>query len=75
MEDSNWINDVALQEGLKDYVRRSLKGKEILDFMKRDYEQYCWSIATLDRRLRVFISTIYIKTPHWKRFKLLYKRN
>ena len=54
MEDRNWINDVALEQGLRDFVRRSIKGKEILDFMKRDYEQYCWSIATLDRRLRFF---------------------
>ena len=40
MEDSNWINDVVLEQGLRDYVRKSLKGKEILNFMKRDYEQY-----------------------------------
>ena len=54
MKESNWINDVALEQGLRDYVWRSLKGKEILDFMKRDYEQYCWSIAALDRRLLFF---------------------
>ena len=54
MEDRNWINDVALEQGLRDFVRRSIKGKEILDFMKRDYEQYCWSIGTLDRRLCFF---------------------
>ena len=54
MEDSNWKNDVALEQDLKDYVRRNLKRKEILDFMKRDYEQYCWSRATLDRRLCFF---------------------
>ena len=40
MEDNNWINDAAPEQGLKDYVRKSLKGKEILDFMKRDYDQY-----------------------------------
>ena len=33
---------------------KNLKRKEILDFMKCYYEQYCWSIATLDRRLRYF---------------------
>ena len=54
MKDCNWINDVALEQGLMDYVRRSLKGKEILDFMKRDHEQYCWSNAALYRRLRFF---------------------
>ena len=75
MEDSNWINDVAQQQGLRDFVRRSLKGKDILDFMIRDYEQYCWSIATLDRRLRFFISTIYVMTPRRKQFKMSHKRN
>ena len=58
MEDSNWKNDDALEQGLRDYMRKNLKMKEILDFMKRDYEQYCWSIATLDRRFRFLISTI-----------------
>ena len=38
MEDSNWKNDVALEQDLRNYVRRNLKWKEILDFMKRDYE-------------------------------------
>ena len=56
MEDSNWKNDDALEQGLRDYMRKNLKMKEILDFMKRDYEQYC--IATLDRSLRFLISTI-----------------
>ena len=64
MEDSSWKNDVSLEQDLKDYVRRNLKSKGILDFMKRDYEQYCWSIATLDRtRLRsVDINYIYYDT-------------
>ena len=54
MEDSNWKNDVALEQDLRDYMRRYLKRREILDFMKRDYEQYCWNIATSDKRLRFF---------------------
>ena len=54
MEDSDWINDVALEQDLPDYIRRNLKRKEIPDFMKRDYEQYRWSITTLDRRLHFF---------------------
>ena len=55
MEDSNWINDIALEQGLSDYVPRNLKRKEILDFMKRHYELYYSSIATLDRRLQFFL--------------------
>ena len=56
MEDSNWKNDDALEQGLRDYMPKNLKMKEILDFMKCDCEQYC--IATLDRSLRFLISTI-----------------
>ena len=74
MENNDWINDVALEQDLRDCVRRrNLKRKEILRFMKRDYEQYC--TATLNRRLHFFISTIYIMRPRWKRSKLLHKRN
>ena len=64
MEDSSWKNDVSLEQDLEDYVRRNLKSKGILDFVKRDHEQYCWSIATLDRtRLRsVDINYIYYDT-------------
>ena len=63
MEDINWTNDVALEQNRRDYVRRSLKGKQILEFMKRAYEQYRWIIATSDRRLRFFdINYIYYGT-------------
>ena len=54
MEDGDWKNNVALEEDLRDYVQRNLKRKEILDFMKHDYEQHCWSIAKLDKRLCFF---------------------
>ena len=68
MEDSNSINDVALEQDSRHYICRNLDRKETLDFVKRDYEQYCWSIATLDRGPRVF-DINYI--PHWKLFKEL----
>ena len=38
MEDSNWKKDVALEQDLRDYVGRNLKRKEIVHYMKRDYE-------------------------------------
>ena len=45
MENSHWINDVALEQD------------------QREYEQYCWSIRTLDRRPRFFdISYIHYNT-------------
>ena len=31
-------------------MRQNLKRSEILDFVKRDFPEYAWSIATLDRR-------------------------
>ena len=31
---SDWINDVTLEQDLRDYVPRNLKRKEILDFIK-----------------------------------------
>ena len=61
MENNDWINDVALEQDLRDCVRRrNLKRKEILGFMKRDYEQYC--TATLNRRLHFYINYIHHET-------------
>ena len=31
-----------------------MKRKEMLDFLRRDFPTYAWSIPTLDRRLRYF---------------------
>ena len=31
-----------------------MKRKEMLDFLKRDFPNYAWSIPTLDRRIRYF---------------------
>ena len=50
----DWKVDDNLKSDLENYVRQNLKRSEILDYMKRDYVQYKWSLATLDRRLRFF---------------------
>ena len=50
----NWSENDDLKKCLKTYVQQNLKRKEILDFMCRDFSQYRWSLATLDRRLRFF---------------------
>jgi hypothetical protein len=47
-------SDYVLKADLANYVRQNLKRSEILDFMKQDYVQYNWSLATLNRRLRFF---------------------
>ena len=39
---------------LKKYVAENYKRKEIIDFVRRDFPNYSWSIPTLDRRLRHF---------------------
>ena len=50
----SWCEDVRLQGDLRNYVRQNLKRKEMLDFLRRDFPTYAWSIPTLDRRLRYF---------------------
>ena len=54
MASSRWKDDEELKADLEQYVRQNLKRSEILDFVKRDFPEYAWSIATLDRRLRQF---------------------
>ena len=49
-----WTDDVFLKETLSTYVRQGLQRNEILDFMRRDFPQYAWSVRSLDRRLRHF---------------------
>lgn len=46
--------DYQLEEEMKKFVKQGIKRKEILDFLRRDFPQYAWSIPTLDRRLRHF---------------------
>jgi hypothetical protein len=49
-----WREDIKLHEYLKKYVREGLQRKETLNFLRRDYPAYAWSIPTLERRLRHF---------------------
>ena len=60
----DWKNNENLKTDLDKYVRESLRKCEILDFVKRDYPEYPWSMATLSRRLRPFdIKYIDYETP------------
>ena len=54
MASSSWKDDEELKAYLEQYVRQNLKRSEILDFVKRDFPEYAWSVATLDRRLQQF---------------------
>ena len=51
---SGWKDDLILKETLQKHVKDGLCREEILDFVARDFEQYPWSIRTVDRRLRHF---------------------
>ena len=50
---SSWKED-DLQGALQTYVKQGLQREESIDFLRRDFPQYAWSIRTLDRRLRHF---------------------
>jgi len=52
--DTDWKDDEKLENDLKSYLCQGLQRTEMLDFVKRDYPCYRWSIRTLDRRLRHF---------------------
>ena len=54
VRNSEWKQDEYLQNDLKKYVFGNLKRNEILDFVKRDYPQYAWSLSSLKRRLAFF---------------------
>ena len=50
----HWKEDAILKSDLKKYVKEDLRRTEILDFMKRDFSQYAWSLSSLDRHMRYF---------------------
>ena len=49
-----WREDLKLREHMERYVRQGYKREEALEFLKRDFPMYPWSIRSLDRRLRCF---------------------
>ena len=51
---NSWLDDFALKEDLTKYVGQGMQRKEMLDFLKRVFPRYAWSIPTLDRWLRHF---------------------
>ncbi|XP_028412126.1 uncharacterized protein LOC114534852 [Dendronephthya gigantea] len=51
---NNWVEDEQLKEQMARHVREGYQRNEMLDFLRRDFPQYAWSIRTLDRRLSYF---------------------
>ncbi len=51
---AKWKEDENLRKAMKEYVKQGLKREKALDFLRRDFPQYTWSVRSLDRRLRHF---------------------
>ena len=51
---SSWKEHDLLKDALKTYVKQGLQREEAIDFLRKDFPQYAWSIGTLDRCLRHF---------------------
>lgn len=51
---SSWKEDNLLKDALRTYIKQGLQREETIDFLRKDFPQYAWSIRTLDRRLRYF---------------------
>ena len=51
IKNTDWEEDEQLRADLNGYVLQNLSRKEILDFVRRDYPQYAWSLETLSRRM------------------------
>ena len=49
-----WKEDIVLKEEMAKYVKQGFQRREMLDFLKRDFAQYAWSLRTVYRRLRHF---------------------
>ena len=60
IRNSDWEDDEQLKSDLQRYVKQNLRRREILDFVRRDFPEYAWSLGTLSRRL-AFFGIQYIK--------------
>ena len=54
IRNSDWEDDNDLQNDLAKFVSLNLKRMEILDFLRKDYPMYAWSLRSLARRMQYF---------------------
>ena len=54
IRNSEWEEDIELENDLKEQVSCNLRQSQIVDFMKVKYPMYSWSLRTLPRRLHHF---------------------
>ena len=47
---SSWKEDGLLKDALKICIKQILQCKEAINFLRKDFPQYVWSIRTLGRR-------------------------
>ena len=52
----SWKGNDDLKTDLCDFTRRNFKRLEMLDFLKKKYPTFSWSLRTLARRLKYFDS-------------------
>ena len=50
----DWKDEIDLKNDLARFVRVNLRKLEILDFMRKDYPMYAWSLRSLARRMQYF---------------------
>ena len=62
IRNNKWQNDEELQSSIKHYVMQNMKRSEVLDFLKRDYPEYAWSLPTLGRMRHFDIKYINYET-------------
>ena len=54
IRNSDWEDDNDLKNDLAKFVSLNLKTMEILDFLRKDYPMYAWSLRSLARRMQYF---------------------
>ena len=59
---ATWKEDKLLKERMTQYVKEGLKREEILSFLKKDFDQYAWSIRS-SIILRKLLLNLCLGTP------------
>ena len=54
IRNSDWEDDNDLNKDLAKFVSLNLKRMEIVDFLRKDYPMYAWSLRSLARRMQYF---------------------
>ena len=54
IKNSDWEDDNDLNNDLVKFVSLNLKRMEIVDFLRKDYPMYAWSLRSLARRMQYF---------------------